>query len=183
MADSNNTIPSFKEQEEWKPIPNFTGYDASNMGQIRSHPKKTRKGIRILEGSIYIQGKYKRKYINLCKNGKIYIRGCHNLVLITFCGPCPKGFQCLHRNGNALDNRLSNLHWGTALENSKDREKHGNTCRGERIGSSKLTENIVREIRRRHSDGDNAYDMADEFKTSASNIYHIINKLCWKHVI
>lgn len=36
------------------------------------------------------------------------------LVLETFVGPCPEGMKAIHINGDAEDNRLENLKWGTA---------------------------------------------------------------------
>jgi hypothetical protein len=48
----------------------------------------------------------------------------HRLVLETFVGECPEGNEALHNNGNYLDNRLSNLRWGTRSENSKDKTLH-----------------------------------------------------------
>lgn len=49
----------------------------------------------------------------------------HRLVLETFVGPCPPGMEALHRNGNPSDNSLSNLHWGTKIENAADMLRHG----------------------------------------------------------
>jgi len=49
----------------------------------------------------------------------------HRLVLLTFVGECPLGFQACHRNSNRADNRLSNLVWGTRKRNTNDRKKLG----------------------------------------------------------
>jgi hypothetical protein len=49
----------------------------------------------------------------------------HKLVMEAFVGPCPPGKQCLHRDGNGLNNRLENLRWGTPEENTQDMIKHG----------------------------------------------------------
>lgn len=71
----------------------------------------------------------------------------HRAVLETFVGPCPIGEECRHLDGNPSNNRLSNLCWGTRLENQGDRERHGTKLLGERAPSAKLTEEDVREIR------------------------------------
>src|SRR5271166_1685861 len=44
----------------------------------------------------------------------------HTLVLLTFVGPCPEGYECRHLDGNPANNRLRNLAWGTRLENAAD---------------------------------------------------------------
>lgn len=49
----------------------------------------------------------------------------HHLVLETFVGPRPPGAETRHLNGNPSDNRVSNLAWGTAWENSNDKIAHG----------------------------------------------------------
>lgn len=48
----------------------------------------------------------------------------HRLVLEAFVGPCPPGMQCRHLDGNSLNNRLSNLCWGTPKENLDDAVRH-----------------------------------------------------------
>src|SRR5215471_1608313 len=42
----------------------------------------------------------------------------HRLILEAFVGPCPKGMEARHLNGDRQDNRLVNLAWGTRLENA-----------------------------------------------------------------
>ncbi|HEY9610494.1 HNH endonuclease [Allocoleopsis sp.] len=49
----------------------------------------------------------------------------HRLVLLTFVGPCPEGFQACHKNSDRADNRLSNLTWGSRKRNARDRKKLG----------------------------------------------------------
>lgn len=77
---------------------------------------------------------YKRYYI-------------HRLVLLAFVGPCPPGMECCHIDGNPINNRLSNLRWGTRRENMEDRVRHGCDNGGIRNGMSRLTVADVVEIR------------------------------------
>ena len=53
----------------------------------------------------------------------------HQLVLLTFRGKCPQGYESRHLNGDKLDNRLINLRWGTPQENHADRILHGTSGR------------------------------------------------------
>lgn len=41
----------------------------------------------------------------------------HRAVLLTFRGPCPEGEECLHLDDIPFNNYLSNLKYGTHLEN------------------------------------------------------------------
>ncbi|WP_375167669.1 HNH endonuclease signature motif containing protein [Mycolicibacterium vanbaalenii] len=49
----------------------------------------------------------------------------HRLVLTAFIGDCPSGYVACHHNGDASDNRLANLYWGTVSQNQHDSVRHG----------------------------------------------------------
>lgn len=113
--------------ERWLPVPGWEGlYDASDWGRIRSLPRRTSAGMRggrILKGRRLPKTGYLR--VHLCKDGdkdELYI---HQLVLLTFKGPCPPGEQACHGDGNPANNRLSNLRWGTPSENIYDNVRNG----------------------------------------------------------
>ena len=65
----------------------------------------------------------KPSYLRLTIGGKR--RYVHDLVLETFKGGRPDGACARHLNGNALDNRIENLMYGTYSENNYDRVAHG----------------------------------------------------------
>jgi hypothetical protein len=71
----------------------------------------------------------------------------HRLVLRTFVGEPPAGYECLHINGVPSDNRLENLRWGTRLENKADERAHAQLY-GRMQGSTHLTIGTIREIKR-----------------------------------
>ncbi len=48
----------------------------------------------------------------------------HVLVMLTFVGPRPSGYEVCHNNGKRADNRLSNLRYDTPRGNCEDRERH-----------------------------------------------------------
>lgn len=126
------------ENEEWREIPGFPGYEASSLGRIRSIPWK---GIqhqcpngRYLSVQVKIEGKRKALWV-------------HRGVLLAFKGQPLPNQECRHINGNPKDNRIDNLAWGTPFENTRDKYLHGRILYGETNLSAKLTASQVSQIR------------------------------------
>jgi IS30 family transposase len=55
-------------------------------------------------------------------------------------------------------------------------------ARGEQNGAAVLTEELVREIRRRHASGVSAYRMAREYGVAKGTVQFVIQRVTWKHV-
>lgn len=78
----------------------------------------------------------------------------HRLVCIRAHGPAPfTKADAAHRCGVRRCMNPRHVRWATRQENAADKVLHGTDPRGERHGRSKLTENDVREIRRRYEAG------------------------------
>jgi hypothetical protein len=107
--------------EVWKPIPDFPGYEVSNHGRVRSY-KKTgfphlfSSSPRILKAT---PNHFGYPAVTL-RNGQSYQWRVHQLVMLVFVGPCPEGMEVCHRDGNPLNNHLSNLRYDTHINNLKD---------------------------------------------------------------
>jgi len=71
----------------------------------------------------------------------------HHLVARAFIGPRPRGLMVCHWDGFRMNNRASNLIYGTRLENEAHKEVHGTRPKGERHWKAKLTQEKVAEIR------------------------------------
>jgi hypothetical protein len=56
----------------------------------------------------------------------------HRLVCEAYHGSRPQGHQCRHLNGVRHDNQPHNLAWGTPMENTDDKRRHGTLHRGGR---------------------------------------------------
>lgn len=116
--------------EVWKDIPGYEGaYQASTLGRIRS-VDRVRTSRNRYTGLPY-ERRFKGQILRpgqFCKSGHVSVvlgRGTagkpvHQLIMQTFVGPCPKGMEVLHKNGNPKDNRLENLRYGTRRENILD---------------------------------------------------------------
>jgi hypothetical protein len=105
-------------QENWRPVPGYEGmYEVSDLGRIRNARR----------GNILALDVIKIGYpvAQLCKAGTRSRFPVHRLVLTAFVGPKPDGMVARHLNGDKLDNRLSNLQWGTYTENAEDALTHG----------------------------------------------------------
>jgi hypothetical protein len=55
-------------------------------------------------------------------------------------------------------------------------------ARGERHGSSKLTAEQVREIRRAHADGVQQHQLAQRFGVVQATVYSIVSRRRWTHI-
>lgn len=49
----------------------------------------------------------------------------HQLIALTFLGPCPPGLEVCHNDGNPANNHIGNLRYDTQSENELDKVRHG----------------------------------------------------------
>jgi len=178
------------ENEIWKPIFGYERfYEVSNLGRVRSLDRFIRRGKngkglylkkgRILKLSNAITGK--RLRVNLSIDGKYETKYIHRLVLETFVGPCHQGFECCHNDGNYKNNCVNNLRWDSHQSNIIDRVEHGTSNRGERCGTSKLTQLQVNQIRHFLDSGKlKNVDLANQYNVSNSLISMIKHRKRWE---
>lgn len=93
------------------------------------------------------------------------------------CHDCPGGDRpdCVNPN---------HLWLGTRADNNYDRDKKGRhvALRGENANGARLTEDIVKEIRRRAAEGCPCARMDKEFSIAPGYSWRIVQRLTWKHV-
>lgn len=171
-------------------VPGFPGYAVSRAGKViscrqagrRSHANRFSAPWHLMQLTPYRVKRRGCSYIgvSLCTDaGAIRRRYVHQLVLITFRGPCPAGHECCHKNGVSTENRLRNLRWGTPESNRKDQLRHGTNARGERVGSAKLTERSVRAILTSTEMG---LVLAKRYHVHKATISDIRTGKTWKHI-
>lgn len=104
-------------------------------------------------------------------------------MLLAFVGPCPAGQEGRHLDDDADNNRLTNLAWGTRLDDKNDQRKNGCLPLGSGNGRAKLTEDKVREMRQRRRDTGESYPkLAKRFGVSCPTAFHACVGNTWKHL-
>ena len=159
-----------------KDIPGFSGaYSIDRSGKVWS---KSRKGARI--------GKFLCPWVardhllvRLYKNKKPHTRYVHRLVLEAFVGPCPKGLECCHNDGNPANNHLDNLRWDTRTSNRGDDIKHGVRPHGEAHSNAKLAKLDVLWIRYLKKAGICIRMLAEVYGVTYKNIELIVKRKTW----
>lgn len=112
--------------------------------------------------------------------GKSFTKVVHKLVAAAFLPPRPEGAHDLrHLDGDTLNNAPSNLAWGTQKDNADDRARHGRTARGERNAGAKLTEEQVKEIKRRLAAGERQAALSRAFKVPQPTMSCIARGKLW----
>ena len=123
-----------QHSETWRPVPGFKGmYEVSDHGNVRSLDRVTtgpsgvrrkRRG-RMMRLNLSSSNGY--VMVQLCNNGTTSGKNVHRLVALAFLD-VPADFESLHvrhYDGNKLNNHVSNLSWGTPLDNYMDMQRQG----------------------------------------------------------
>lgn len=87
-----------------------------------------------------------------------------------------------HKNGIKTDNRLENLEVVTNRENIEHYKNNLLTYRGEKVNTAKLTEEDVREIRKKSDSGWSTARLMRDYGVAKTTINRIISGRNWKHV-
>ena len=108
--------------ELWAEIEEWPGFWVSTDGRVCGP-----QGLRKLRTN-----KHGYPVTPLRRGGRSILPTVHRLVLTTFTGSCPGGYEGAHWNGVRTDNRLVNLRWATRKDNLADRVRHGTLPVGEK---------------------------------------------------
>lgn len=166
---------------EYRSIPGFPAYRAGDDGSIWSRYRNKwgwGEWRRLKPGT---NNRYGRQIVSLAKDGTQHSKYVHSLVLEAFVGPRPEGYEALHRDGNASNNTLANLRWGTKEENDADMRTHGRK-KGVRHHAAVLSDDLVRTIRVRVANGETHQAVADSLGIQRRNVGRIADRTRWGHV-
>lgn len=182
-------------QEVWLPVVGYEGiYEVSDLGRVKSCARYIESVDR--SGSLVKRywserflkpttdkGRfaYGRLQVKLCGYGKQLTRLVHHLVAEAFIGSRPEGYEVAHCDGDASNNRVSNLRYATPRENTADKYAHGTVIFGERTATAKLMESDVLQIKRQRGVR-TVQSLANEFGVSIAQISRIQSGRRWGHV-
>jgi hypothetical protein len=170
--------------EEWRPIPDCSGYEASNLGRIRSidrtiHCKddtlRLRRGVILKQCLGGAMGRRTRHMLVSINRRTVLV---HALVAAAFIGPRPPGKQVAHNDGDSLNNAAINLRYATPKQNQQDMIDHGNSQRGTKNVGNKLLPQQVLEIRSLIGT-QTQKAIAKKFEISPTVIYQIKTNRTW----
>jgi hypothetical protein len=109
--------------------------------------------------------------------------GAHQYSYMLHNGEYEPGLVVCHRCDNPSCVNPKHLFLGTAKDNVTDAVRKGRMHLGEAHGAAKLTNEIVREVRRRYADGGiSLRKLAAEYGISDMALFHAIRGNTWKHV-
>ena len=159
------------------PILNFPGYFINRDGKVFTDKipgAKGKRGSKIIElkGSINNNG-YKR--VNLRANNKNNPLSVHRLVAITFIEN-PKSLPIInHKDGDKLNNQVSNLEWCTSSDNNKHAIYSGMVK--SLPNSLKLDQVKVTKIRSEYNDFIN--QIKSEYQISRRQVLRVLQNKNW----
>lgn len=180
-----NALP--KPPRGFRHVPGYPGYAVDRHGEVLSCRQGGGTRPRVVDRWHALHptpvrtGKNKPAYANIIPRvaGRAVLVRVHQFVLWTFRGPCPAGMEGCHKNGRGLDNRLSNLRWGTPSSNNIDKARHGTSNRGEQHPLAKLTARDVLRIRKSRQTG---VALGLHYGISAGYVSTIRTRNAWKHI-
>lgn len=164
--------------EKWVDIRGYEGnYQISSLGRIKSINRIAPNGQafpeRIMKQRIESTG---YMGLTLWKNNKSKMHHTHRLLLDSFVeNPFCKRVSN-HKDGNKLNNDLSNLEWATYTENLKHAYKNNLNS-----GRRKLNWDTILDIRRMGKYIKNKSELARKFDVNHSTIQRILTFKTWNY--
>jgi DNA-binding transcriptional regulator YiaG len=182
------------ENEIWKIIENFSDYQVSNLGRIKSFKRDK------INGKIKKQTKNNRGYLctQLWKNGKYENIKIHRLLYETFNEYKLKSDEIVHhidfiniipeisKENNKFDNliKMPKKEHIKIHSNGEYNSMFGVKRPGEKSGKHKLTEEKVIQIKLLLKEGKlTQQEIADMFNISKQTISHIKKGITWSYII
>lgn len=179
--------------EIFKTIESFPDYEVSNLGRIRTKSRKIRYTHAITKHEHFRQTESRflkiqfnnrtgYKFCQLYLDKKMFNKTIHRLVAIEFI-PNPFNLPVVnHKDGNKHNVVADNLEWSTDEYNHEHATATGLKAKGEKIGSSKLNNEMVHAIKWFLKKGVSHSELSKAFKISRPTITLISNNKIWKHI-
>lgn len=181
-----------EEEEIWKDIEGYSGYQVSNLGRIKSLVKAYRRKEIILKGSPNTIGYIVVQLYPKPRQRKSLL--VHRLVMLTFQpNEVMHELDVNHKDMDITNNKMSNLEWVTSKENSEHYWNNPNigdrlpTPSGEEHHLAVMNDDKVLELRRLWEEGKDQYGfttkIARQFNISEGTARLIVSGKTWKHLL
>jgi len=171
-------------KERWRQIPDFSWYDVSSLGRIRSwkpdrpSQKKARDQPKLMRTRLDRDG-YPRITLQDDKGKKRVVR-IHILVARAFLGPA-KGRLVLHKKNDRSKPHLENLEYGSYEDNNDDKYISGTHQIGENNSRAEVTKKQAKEIYRLKGKM-TQMEIADRYGISRQAVSDIHRGITWAEV-
>ena len=149
----------------WRTIADFPNYEVSNTGLVRNRIK-----LRLIRPRMLRNGYYQ---LGIARDGRQWFRMVHRLVAAAFIGILPDGMEVNHKDGNKLNNHVTNLEYVTHRQNME----HAMNVLGNPGG--KLTRKEALEIRHKIAQGQKHTDVAVQYGISKGTVRDIEKNRLW----
>lgn len=106
----------------------------------------------------------------------------HRIVYEFFIGPIEPGQVILHSCDNKKCVNIAHLAAGTNKQNAADAFERGLRKRGSAAYQAKLSEQSVRDARRRNRAGETLKSLAAEYGVNHGTLWQAVTGRTWKHV-
>jgi hypothetical protein len=118
------------------------------------------------------------------KDGKKKRTAAHRAAFEFTGGTIPKGHLVCHHCDNRKCCNPNHLYAGTSTQNNRDTvlRKRNVTLVGEMHPNSKLTKELVFEIRQRSKDGESAHSIGRSLNIHNVHVGRIIRRERWRHI-
>ena len=162
-------------------------YEVSSRGRVRSlfGPRGLSRQTPVIKAqhlSTHVAWEQGYWMVNLCAGNITTRTRVHLVVLEAFVGPRPEDYHASHKDGYSLNNCIENLCWESPLENQRRKHDHGTQPHGEGHYNAILTDDAVREARRRNADGVGCRQLARDIGVPEGTLNHALKWRTWRHV-
>ncbi len=176
--------------EYWAYVDGYNGiYMVSNLGRVKSMPRKIIKGKRTYYTSeLVVSACYNKGYKQVALSNGVNKKS-HRVHVLVACAfiPNPQNKPNVnHKNGIKDDNKIENLEWNTQKENVNHAFANNlvRIPKGSQKVAAKLKESQVWDIRERfkNNNKEEYENVAREYGVSGTCIKYIVINKTWKHV-
>jgi hypothetical protein len=164
-------------ENEFVPVPGYPRSRIASDGRVEAFsPRYHKVGWRPLKWKVQNMG---YAIVSLVHDTGRTWALVHRLVALTFL-PNPLGLPVVnHKDGNPLNNTVSNLEWCTQSHNATHKHRALRKASGDRHYAAKFTAAAVRDIRRRIQAGETQTALARETGVSQPTISDMVTGRSW----